>query len=54
VSYPAAFAELTAATARLLAADPAHAPAGPLPAAEAPRVLAARRWWARCAPWPAC
>jgi len=42
VSYPAAFAELTAATARLLAADPAQAAAEPLPAAEASRLLAAR------------
>ena len=42
MSYPAAFAELTAATARLLAAGPPQATEGPLPAAEAPRLLAAR------------
>jgi hypothetical protein len=42
VNYPEAFAELTAATARLLAAGTPDADQEPMSAAEAPRALAAR------------
>src|SRR5664280_3529160 len=42
VNYPEVFAELTAATARLLAAGTPDAHQEPMSAAEAPRALAAR------------